>query len=212
VGSPEKPSHPSQFALPRGLRGRLVGRVLARANAQLNAIAVARLSLPPSARVLEVGYGPGDAIRRLAEAMPQGAVAGIDPSTVMREQALRRNRAFVDAGRVDLRLGVAAQLPWPDGAFDAVLSVNNILLWRPFDASVAEVRRVLRPGGLLLAGMHEWAARAHAPSGRHALAQVIEDVTGALARAGFGDIGSEVVPLRLGRAFLARGTKPPTES
>jgi ubiquinone/menaquinone biosynthesis C-methylase UbiE len=189
-----------------------VGRVLARANAQLNAIAVARLSLHPSARVLEVGYGPGDAIRRLAEALPQGAVAGIDPSTVMREQALRRNRAFVDTGRVDLRLGVAAQLPWPDEAFDAALSVNNILLWRPFDASVAEVRRVLRPGGMLLAGMHEWAARAHASSGRRALPQVIEDVTGALARAGFRDIGSEVVPLRLGRAFLARGTKPLTES
>jgi SAM-dependent methyltransferase len=185
-----------------------VGRLLARFNAQLNARAVSRLVIPPSGRALEIGFGPGDGIRRLTERLPEGYVAGIDPSDVMLEQARRRNEPAVGAGRVDLRRGVAAQLPWPDGAFDAVLSVNNFLLWNPRDRCLAEARRVLRPGGTLLVAMHEWAARAHASPGRRGLPWIVEDAVGSISRAGFGSVRSDVIPVRIGRAMIVSAVRP----
>jgi SAM-dependent methyltransferase len=95
----------------------------------------------------------------LAGRIADGCIAGIDPSQVMLNQARRRNRAAVESGRIELRRGTADDLPWPGGSFDAVLTVNTIQLWRPFDASAREVTRVLRPGGRLISYTHGWAIR-----------------------------------------------------
>src|SRR5262245_34900076 len=61
--------------------------------------------------------------------------------------------------RVRLERTTAARLPWPDDSFDGATAVNSIMLWKPLDASVAEVARVLRPGGRLVTITHDWALR-----------------------------------------------------
>jgi SAM-dependent methyltransferase len=156
-----------QFVYPRGLRGRFVGWLLAWFNRPMNAALVERLRLAGVERVLEVGFGPGVAIQMLSRTLPQGSVCGVDPSEVMLQQARRRNRAAVARETVDLRLGTASDLPWADATFDAILSSNNVQLWEPLQGSLSEVWRVMRPGGALLIGVHEWAARGQGgPLGR----------------------------------------------
>src|SRR5215467_5944699 len=59
--------------------------------------------------VLEVGFGPGIAIRALSRRATHGLVCGIDHSAVMVRHATRRNAAAVRAGRVDLRLASVEQ-------------------------------------------------------------------------------------------------------
>jgi ubiquinone/menaquinone biosynthesis C-methylase UbiE len=67
----------------------------------------------------------------------------------MVEEARRRNAAAVRAGRVEIRVGDAATLPYPDESFDRAFSIHSIYFWeRPADC-LKELRRALKPGGLL---------------------------------------------------------------
>jgi arsenite methyltransferase len=149
----------NQFVLPHGLAGRLAGRLMAAVNADMERAAIRNLHLEGNERVLEIGFGPGVGVRHAIRRLPWGFVAGVDPSAVMVRQASRRVRRYMRSGLVDLRLGDASELPWPDGRFDAVVSVNNVMLWEPLDDALAEVRRVLKPDGRMSIAVHEWAAQ-----------------------------------------------------
>jgi ubiquinone/menaquinone biosynthesis C-methylase UbiE len=102
--------------------------------------------------VLELGYGTGTSLVDLATmAGPSGRIAGVDISPGMREVARERlaDRGLDD--RVDLRVGDAASLVFPDGSFDAVFASFTLELFDTPEIPVvlAEVRRVLRPDGRL---------------------------------------------------------------
>jgi SAM-dependent methyltransferase len=102
-------------------------------------------SVPYGQRVLEVGCGPGALTLELAGRIGADHVAAVDPSTAF---------ALACAERVpeaDVRTAPAEELPWPDGGFDAVLSQLVVSFLRDPDAGVAEMRRVLRAKGLLVA-------------------------------------------------------------
>ncbi|TDC91323.1 methyltransferase domain-containing protein [Saccharopolyspora aridisoli] len=111
------------------------------------------LDVRAGAEVLEVGYGPGGLIR-LLEPTRARRICGVDPSPQMRDVASRPHSEEVLAGRIDLRLGTAADTGFPDEVFDRVVSVNNVALWPDLGAGVAELHRVTRPGGRLLIACH----------------------------------------------------------
>lgn len=138
-----------QVAEPQGLLGRLVGWMMARGNQESNEWMVSLLDLEEDDHVLEIGFGPGTAIREIAAQTSKGHVAGIDVSEAMIDQATKLNQEAVDAGRVDLRLGEATSMPWPSDRFDKALAVNVIYLWPHLDPVLSEIRRVLKPRGLL---------------------------------------------------------------
>jgi ubiquinone/menaquinone biosynthesis C-methylase UbiE len=140
-----------------GMLTRLVAPVMAMVNRDTESEAVAHLAPAPDENVLVIGFGPGIGLHVLAGVITAGRIAGIDPSPVMHDHARRRNRAACDCGLIELRRGRADNLPWPDESFDAVMAINNIQLWDPFRASVAEVARVLRPAGRFVSFTHEWA-------------------------------------------------------
>jgi ubiquinone/menaquinone biosynthesis C-methylase UbiE len=112
-------------------------------------IALARIV--PGERVLEVGCGTGEiALRAKARAGPHGSVAGIDPSpemiAVARQKAARAN---LD---IDYRVASVEALPFADATFDVVIS-SLMMHHLPDDLkprTLAEIRRVLKPGGRLL--------------------------------------------------------------
>ena len=139
----------SQFMRPRGFAGWLVGweMALRSSNRKRNIWAVGLLGVKPTDRVLEIGFGPGIAIRELSRRATHGLVCGVDHSAVMVRQATRRNAAAVRAGRVDLRLGSAEHLPAFAELFDKVLAVNNMGMWREPAERLKEIHRRMRPGG-----------------------------------------------------------------
>ncbi len=97
------------------------------------------------ARVLDVGCGDAGVLIAFAE---QGArAAGIE----LDEKSLARGRIRAEEHGVDvdLRSGVAERLPWEDGSFDLVILDNVLEHVRDRERTLQEIRRVLRPGGLL---------------------------------------------------------------
>jgi ubiquinone/menaquinone biosynthesis C-methylase UbiE len=104
-----------------------------------------RLPLAANDRVLDVGCGTGELLARIAAKYPQARLAGVDPVVEMLEVARRKL-----SDKVDLRVGWANGLPWPDGAFDLVVSCNMFhYITHPVEA-VHEMERVLRPGGRIV--------------------------------------------------------------
>ena len=140
----------SQFAHPRGLRGRLAGALMAAKNRAMNEAAAERLPLRPEDRVLELGFAHGRTLAALAARVPRGRAVGVDPSETMLAMAGRRLRRPIAAGRVELRLASAEALPFPDASFDAAYAANSVQFWPGPERSLREGRRVLRPGGTLL--------------------------------------------------------------
>jgi len=138
----------SQFGRPTGALGWMVGHAMAFRNRERSECVFALLDLKPAERVLEIGFGPGTDIERASRIAR--FVAGVDHSDVMLRQALRRNRKAIGEGRVDLRHGAAAQLPFPDSEFDCVFAINSAQFWKDSVQTFRELKRVLKPAGRVL--------------------------------------------------------------
>jgi ubiquinone/menaquinone biosynthesis C-methylase UbiE len=108
------------------------------------------LAAEPQDRILEIGFGPGLAIEQLARQVTNGIVAGVDFSRAMVAAARARNLSAIRRGRVDLRCGQAAQLPFGDALFDKAFSIHSIYFWPEPERALKEIWRVLRPGGKLI--------------------------------------------------------------
>jgi ubiquinone/menaquinone biosynthesis C-methylase UbiE len=140
------------FAYPSGWLGRLAGRFMLLTNKDDDLLEV--LDVQPGDDVLEVGYGPGGFIRLLAERTDAASIRGVDPSPVMRDQASSHNRKAVRAGRVRLDLGTADRTGLPDASVDRIVSVRNVVMWPDLAAGIAELRRIVRPGGTVVIAWH----------------------------------------------------------
>jgi SAM-dependent methyltransferase len=103
---------------------------------------VARAQIDSGQRVLDVACGTGNAAV-LAAALG-AAVAGIDSEPTLLELARRR------ASEVEWRCADAAVLPWPDNAFDRVLSIFGAMYVPDQGAIARELVRVCAPGGRLV--------------------------------------------------------------
>lgn len=140
----------AQFACPTGRLDRMVGHAMAIINAPMNRFAVATLDVKPADQILEIGLGHGRALQMIAAQATQGYVAGVDLSPVMVQQAARRNRDLIKAGRAEVCQGTVADLPYEYARFDKVLAVNNYQCWPNPEFNLVEIQRVLRADGLLV--------------------------------------------------------------
>ncbi len=168
-----------QLARPHGPLGRIAARIVRGGNAPLNMWMVDLLQVAPRDRVLEVGFGPGVALAALLARASEGFVAGVDTSGLMARQARSRHADAIAAGRLDLREGDAASLPFGGASFDTVRGAHVIYFWPDPATTVRELRRVLRTGGTLALGYQE--RERMPPQARTGLPRPAPDCT-ALAR------------------------------
>jgi SAM-dependent methyltransferase len=184
----------AQFACPTGLWGHAAGLLMAHrpSNRRRTLWAASLLAVQPDDRVLEIGFGPGLAIRELSRIAREGYVCGVDHSELMLRQAWRRNADAIRRGVVDLRLGTVEGLAALDTPFDNILAVNAMSFWSDPDTRLDELRHLLRPGGLI--------AVAHQPRGPGATDETSaakgREIAAALIRAGFSEVRVETMRLK----------------
>jgi ubiquinone/menaquinone biosynthesis C-methylase UbiE len=118
---------------------------------------LAALALQPGERVLDVGSGPGLLMADMADVVgPEGHVTGIDISDSMLALSRRRFADPTLRDRASIVKADATQLPFETGHFDAAVSTQVYEYVRDVDSALAELYRVLRPGGRALVLDTDW--------------------------------------------------------
>lgn len=181
-----------------------VGRCKDLGNDKLNAWTVSLLDVQPRDHILEIGCGSGVAIQQVARLAPQGWIAGVDISPDMVRRARKRNLAAVHRGRVGLCGGDVARLPYTDNAFDKAFSVNCVPFWPRVVDNLREVRRVLRPGGMVAVTLQPWWTERDTEVARQCVQLLLQ-----MVEAGFQQLRSEPKPMRPLPAFCVLGVKEP---
>jgi ubiquinone/menaquinone biosynthesis C-methylase UbiE len=134
-------------AHPGGFVGMLAALHMIHDNRDANYWTVGLLDIKPTDHVLEIGFGPGLAIQKVAAIVSKGLVAGVDSSETMLKLAQKRNAASIAAGRVELKKGDVSALPYSSDSFDKALAVNVIYFMANPVADLQELHRVMKPGG-----------------------------------------------------------------
>jgi len=108
------------------------------------------LDLQPDDELLDVGCGPGGLL--LDHAAHVRFVAGLDVSEIQVAMARRRLAERIAVGTADIALGDAAALPWADGRFSVVSSINALKFVREPERALREIHRVLHDSRSILCG------------------------------------------------------------
>lgn len=146
---------------------RLIARLESRAKDQVFTRLLdkyaSRLSLPPSARLLEVGCGTGATARFLARRPGfSGKVVAVDQSPAFVEAARRFAQEEHVGERIEFRVGDAHGLDLPSAMFDAVIAHTVISHVTDPTAVLREMARVVRPGGTLVVFDGDYASLTYA--------------------------------------------------
>jgi ubiquinone/menaquinone biosynthesis C-methylase UbiE len=153
------PNHHAHHAPFSGVTGVLAALSMIPGREPDARLAVDLTGLVPGETVLDVGCGPGTAIRRAAKV---GATAiGVDPAPVMLRCARLLTRP---GGSVSYRRGAAEHLPVRDGEANVAWSIATVHHWADLDAGLQEIRRALAAGGRFVA------IERHTHAGAHGLA------------------------------------------
>ena len=108
---------------------------------QKSVLELAAQEVPNPGAILDVGCGTGRLLTAAADQYPGARLEGVDAAAGMIEQAKAAG------GRANLQVATAERLPFPDLQFDLVFSTMTFHHWADQRQGIAEIARVLKPGG-----------------------------------------------------------------
>lgn len=140
------PNHHAHYPGFAGLRGFLGAATMVLGRQGDARLAEELSGLGSEDTVVDVGCGPGAAVRRAARTA--ASVTGVDPAPIMLRVARLISR---EAKKVHFVEGSAEYVPLSDDSASVVWSIASVHHWADLDAGLHEALRVLRPGGRLVA-------------------------------------------------------------
>jgi ubiquinone/menaquinone biosynthesis C-methylase UbiE len=186
-----------------------VSRLVEEFNASAGATArrariVEALALGPGDRLLDVGSGPGHQAFEMSSIVgATGRIDGVDPAESAVEISRRR---CAELGNVSFQLGEASNLPFDDATFDAVMSSQVFEYLDDVVGGLAQMSRVLKPGGRVLIHDTDWGAALWRSSDPDRMARIMRIFEGhltdpnlpqslgrKLADAGFENVHAEAI-------------------
>ncbi len=139
-----------QLGNPSGIFGRLVMRLLNRENATMNDLTMEQITLQPGDYVLEIGFGGGYLINKIAATQIPSFIAGIDPSIDVLQIGNKKFNRQIKQGYIELQQASGESLPYSDRFFNKICTVNTIYFWSDPKSVLEECDRVLKPNGKLV--------------------------------------------------------------
>ena len=137
----------AQLGRPAWPLAAIAGSIWNRRNSALNDCLMDLLELQPDDRVLDIGFGGGYLLDRISAIVSEGSLEGVDVSSAMVRQAEKRYRKKVEAGILRFTCAAVESLPFSEGHFTKVCSVNSIFYWQDVEKGFREIRRVLAGAG-----------------------------------------------------------------
>ncbi len=139
-----------QLGKPTGLFALVLGWLWNWRNLALNKTVINFLDLKPNDNVLEIGFGGGYLIRRIAISHPEIHITGIDRSSALVTIGKRHFSNLKRFGRVTLQHAVVEKIPFLGDRFNKVCSINSIFYWTDIEQGLQEIHRVLANNGTLV--------------------------------------------------------------
>ncbi len=139
-----------QYRCPTGLVGRFVGEKMVRQHEPEVQWTISLLDLATTDQVLEIGCGAGRALELAASHVSAGQVFGIDYSATMAQLSQWRKVKANIGGQLQVIQADVTNLPFAAVQFDTIWSIHTLYFWPDQAQALAELARVLRPGGLLV--------------------------------------------------------------
>lgn len=172
-----------QLSHPEGRKGRILGAVMDFANRQPVSLALDLLAAMPGEHILDIGCGTGAASQQLLQ-RAACCVTGVDRSATMLERA--RQRRYGPDG-ASFQLASLGALPFAAASFDAALALNLLYFCDDAGLMIADLKRVLRPGGRMVAYVTHGATMAKWPFVSPATHRLYDatQLTAALVAGGF---------------------------
>jgi ubiquinone/menaquinone biosynthesis C-methylase UbiE len=154
-------------------------------------------------RVLDIGCGPGNAVRAAGDRT--GEVIGVDPSPAMLRIARWLTMRRKARAKIRYEPGAAESLPLADGSVTVAWAIASFHHWADPPAGLKEARRVLAKGGRLFL-VERLVGHGRARQQRHGLtASRADSVAIGLRDAGFAEVSTETVADGRGRYVVVRG-------
>ena len=200
------------FGVPRGALGKVGARVLPRVAGPLYAMMAKEMELRPEDDLLEVGCGSAMLLAEHAGHVHH--VAGLDASEIQVSMARQRLAERIATDTAEIVLGDAMALPWEDGRFSVVGSLNCLKFVPDPPKALREMHRVLRDDGRAVLTVDP-AVRHPDRSGKaNAFGEwqwSADDCRRMMEEAGFADVSVGRAPTRMPMQLL-RGVKRATPS
>ena len=136
--------------MPKGLGGSLMLLFMNLGHSSLSGWGLKGVAIKNGAAVLDVGCGGGKIIGLIHKKTPNGIVCGIDHAPLSVEKSRKRNHEAILNEKCEIVCGTVSNLPYPDRAFDVVTAFESVYFWPNLARDLAEVCRVMKPGGQLL--------------------------------------------------------------
>ncbi len=140
----------AQLRKPEGEMGEEIARRMNDGNRAMNLHTLAVLDPQPNDAILEIGMGNGHFVRNIVRLDASIRYVGGDYSADMVAMAAGENTAVGVRGQVQFIHADARALPMGDEAFNKVFTVNTFYFWDDHVAVLEELRRVLKPSGMLI--------------------------------------------------------------
>jgi len=139
----------SQLRRPSGWLGRRVLSEMNHRHSDVTDWGLTHVEVGSHDTILDIGCGGGRTLEKLAARAPEGKLFGVDFSTTSVAASRAHNAAEVASGRMQIEHASVSKLPFEDGRFDLVTAVETHFYWPNLPRDVAEIARVMKPGGRL---------------------------------------------------------------